>query len=553
VFTRSRGPARASSRAQPSGDSVVAPPRDEEALGDDDGPGDGAPARTATPAPEAPDGEAPGGEAPGGQAPDGERPRRPLRAVLPAVGLAALIALYVAVFGTLTWRQQSNFGTFAFDMGIYDQGIWLLSRFHEPFSTVRGLNYFAHHVNVITVALVPAYWLGAGPHFLYLVETVWMALGALPVWLLARDRLGSRWLALALAAGYLLFPSLEWINWWHFHPDALIITPLLFAWWLASRRRWGWYAVAVAVALLCKEDAGIAVAALGVALLLRGRRRAGVLSCVAGVAWFLLATKVIIPVASGGDSPFYVADLFPGYGDSLGEILVNLVAHPSRLAAAMAEPDAVTYYQKLLAPVALMPFAAPEVLLVGVPQAVINTISGHPLTHDIRYHYSSIVIAAVFIGTVEGCARLGWRPLVRRSLVVLVLATSAAANVAWSPSPIGTQFDSGIWVGPRQRHEAIREALAVVPRDAGVAATYYLVPHLSHRVDVYEFPNPWTPTNWGSARRRPDPATVRYLVLDTMLSTFQRPLYDRLVGEGKPFEVAFEKEGIVVARRVAPG
>ena len=44
---------------------------------------------------------------------------------------------------------------------------------------------------------------------------------------LARDRLGEGWLALPLAAAYLLYPSLEWINWWHFPPDALIITPLL--------------------------------------------------------------------------------------------------------------------------------------------------------------------------------------------------------------------------------------------------------------------------------------------------------------------------------------
>ena len=50
---------------------------------------------------------------------------------------------------------------------------------------MRGLNYFGHHVNLITVLFVPFYWLGAGPHFLYLVETVVMAAGAIPIWLLA--------------------------------------------------------------------------------------------------------------------------------------------------------------------------------------------------------------------------------------------------------------------------------------------------------------------------------------------------------------------------------
>src|SRR5437773_8159112 len=108
---------------------------------------------------------------------------RRLRAMsAPARVLVGMIAAYVAVFGSLTWAQQSNFGTFGFDMGIYDQGIWLVSRFKNPFDTVRGLNYFAHHVNIITLAFVPFYWLGAGPHFLYAVETLAMALGAVPIW-----------------------------------------------------------------------------------------------------------------------------------------------------------------------------------------------------------------------------------------------------------------------------------------------------------------------------------------------------------------------------------
>jgi len=105
--------------------------------------------------------------------------------------LCLLIGQYIFVFGWLTWSQQANFGTFGYDMGLYDQGIWLLSRFKDPFVTIRGLYFFEHHVNLITLLFVPAYWLGAGPHFLYLVETVWMALGAVPLFLLARDRLES--------------------------------------------------------------------------------------------------------------------------------------------------------------------------------------------------------------------------------------------------------------------------------------------------------------------------------------------------------------------------
>jgi hypothetical protein len=50
----------------------------------------------------------------------------------PVAVLAALVAIQVVVFGALTWAQHSNFGTFAFDMGLYDQRTWSLSRSRSP-------------------------------------------------------------------------------------------------------------------------------------------------------------------------------------------------------------------------------------------------------------------------------------------------------------------------------------------------------------------------------------------------------------------------------------
>ena len=286
----------------------------------------------------------------------------------PVTALVAMMLAYIAVFGTLTYQQQSNYGTYGFDMGIYDQGIWLVSHFKNPFVTIRGLDYFGHHVNIITLLFVPAYWLGAGPHFLYAVETVWLAAGAIPIWLLGRDRLGSSWLPLGLCAAYLLYPSVEWINQWQFHPDALIITPLMFAYWLGTRRRWGWFWAAVAIALSCKEDAGLAVFGLGICLWLKHRQRArGLITAIAGATWFLICTKLIIPLANGGGAPFYVAT-FPDLGSSIFSIIGNFVFHPSRWIKLVFARSRWTYYAQLFWPVALLALLEPLVLLIAVPQ-----------------------------------------------------------------------------------------------------------------------------------------------------------------------------------------
>src|ERR1700738_4858758 len=69
----------------------------------------------------------------------------------PGGGLASMVGLYCLMFGFLVYRQHSNFATFGFDIGIHDQGIWLASRGRSTFVTVRGLDYFAHHVNLISM------------------------------------------------------------------------------------------------------------------------------------------------------------------------------------------------------------------------------------------------------------------------------------------------------------------------------------------------------------------------------------------------------------------
>lgn len=496
-----------------------------------------------------------------------------------------MIGSFVVVFGTLTWRQHTNYGTFGFDMGLHDQGIWLTSRLRDPFVTVRGMNYYGHHVNLVSILYAPLYWLGAGPRVLSLTQAMALATGAVPLYLLTRWRTGSPWIALVPAAAWLLHPSVEWISWWHWHPEAMAVTPLLFAWYFAVRQRWRWCTAAIVGALLCKEDVALAVAMFGVARLLwtrRDRRRAAETPAAAalparldrhrsgwrrplavtagGVVWFALCTRVVIP-AILGDSPFYERNLFPEFGDSLGSVLFGIVTRPDKVAALALAPDRLLYYAKLLLPFgALAPFAAPILLIAG-PQVGVNVLSSLPGTYDIRFQYSAMVLVGVALASAEGLSRLvSWwqRTLAGRRDVVVrfgpgllcswVLIAALATNMAWSPSPIGAEFDSGIWARRIPRHDVFDRAIALVPAEASVAATYYLIPHLTHREEAYEWPNPWLQVNWGlSGEAVPDPSTVDYVVLDTTLAQEPDLLLDLTTGGA--YEVLLDEDAVVVLRR----
>ena len=163
--------------------------------------------------------------------------------------LFVCIAVWIAWFFRLPLLRHERFQTFGFDLGIYDQGVWLLSQLRDPFVTVRGLNLFGHHMNPFLLVLAPFYRLGFGVQFLLLVQVLAQASGAVALFLLGRDVLRSRWCGVALAVALLLNPTYQWLMWEFFHPDAVSIGPLLFAYWAARERRWGWFTVAALIAL----------------------------------------------------------------------------------------------------------------------------------------------------------------------------------------------------------------------------------------------------------------------------------------------------------------
>ena len=461
-----------------------------------------------------------------------------------------MIGAYVAVFGSLTWSQQSNYGTFGFDMGIFDQEIWLVSRFRSPFITVRGLDMWANHVNPIVYLLAPAYWLGAGPHFLYALQTLALASGAVPLWLLARDRFSNDWLALAVPVAWLLYPSVEWMTWWHFHPESLAVTPFLFAWWFASRRRWWAYAVCIVLVLATKEDAALAVMALGLAVALRYRWRSGLLTAGAAGAWLVICLKVIMPAATGVASPFY-ADQYAALGHGTNQIIYNAIRHPSRVVRTALMPDRHDYYVKLLAPVAGLSLLSPLVLL-ALPTLLVNVLNNQGYPHDYRYQYQAFVVCGIFLAVVDALGRAR-PPGLRRFGAGLACAAALASAAVWGPSPLNARvYHSGIWARHSSPHLAAEErAVHLVPDSASVAASYSIVPHLTHRKLVYEWPNPFVRANYGldELTPKPDPSIVDYLVLDEGLNPEQAPLVRQLLSSGT-FEIVFERDQALLARRV---
>ncbi len=468
--------------------------------------------------------------------------------------LGGMIAVWALTFFLLGKLRHDRFGTFSFDLAIYDQGVWLLSQFKDPFVTIRGLDLFGHHMNLFLLALAPFYRLfGWGTEFLLLVQVASQALGAVAVFLLARDRLADRWLAVAMAAVLLLNPTYQFLVWEYFHPDAVAIGPVLFAYWAARAKRWRWFAVAAVAAVLCKEDVALVIVAMGLLIAARRDPRVGLITAAIAAAWYGLATRVMMPAFLGGMSPFY-DQFFGDLGSNAGEVVRTALTKPGKVFDLATQPDRMSYLRLIFGPVAFLPLLSFSSFAIAVPIVVVNLLSTYPYTRDYRYHYSSLIVAAVMVATVEAIARVGRKPAARRFLVGAVVATTFGATVAWGPSPVGIKFRSGFWpLDPNPRTTAMGAAVAIIPKDAAVSAVFSLSPHLAQRTRIYDFPEPWRHVNWGiDGENLHDPNVVEWIAVDTqVLSEEDRRLIDTL--RGGEFQVRLDQDGILVMERVRAG
>jgi uncharacterized membrane protein len=481
------------------------------------------------------------------------------------------IVIWATVFSVLGVRNHRNFGTWAYDMAIYDQAFWLVSEGGSTFMTVRGLDVWGHHVNLIAYAFAPFYRLGAGPEFLYVVQNVAIACGALPVYLIVKERFGKPLMALVFAVAYLLYAPAQWVAWINFHPEALAITPFLFAWYFFLRRWRGWFYASVVVVLIMREDAALAVMMMGVVLListwrsdtrLADRRTAGA-TIALGFVWYLVATQLIIPHFNNGEPPFYMSWFFAHYGGNFGGIVRNILRHPDWLVRDATQPDRIRFYRDLTLPLGGLAILSPLHLLMAAPTMLASVIGSSPFARQIRYQYTAVMLAPIIIASIEG-ARFLWGRFarIRVPLGLWLLACAYVTCVAWSPSPIGNAY--GVWRRDDAHAEALRAAVDMIPEDASVSSSFNIGPHLSRRRESYDWPNPFWPAYWGNSGtdcdQFPSASKIEYIALDLIYYQGESAIYpqesafiESLIAEDGEFDVIFEEDNVIVAKRVKPG
>ncbi len=489
--------------------------------------------------------------APMSQSRDEVTERKTTRALWLACGL------YVVVFTTMNWRLYFNLLIPHGDSAMYEEHLWNILHGKGFRSYLDQGLFLGEHIQFVHLFLLPMYVLWPSHLLLELCESMALALGAFPVFWMARRQTHSDAMAFAAAASYLLYSPMQFldieIDLKTFRPEAFGIPLFLLTLDQLERQNLIGILIGLALTLTVKEDYAIVFGPLGLWFAFRSglqtdttstsaaassccSRRARIISGLGlslfSIAYLWLATRVVMPWFRSGAEVHY-ARYFAKFGETPEQIVQTMVTQPGLLFGELCSLSTLLYALMMLAPLTFLPLLSPGRLAVGAP--LFGILCLNELAKDPRHQFHAPLVAIAFWSLTGGLprattwggailARLGLPAEQRevRSKIIcqhLLWTSTLCTGFFFSLSPLGLSFwDTGsswYWktlYGPSRRGELFARVVPLIPRESRVASTDFVHPRFTHYERSYDYSG-YARKVAGNKRGVPD--DTDYLVIDT--------------------------------------
>ena len=345
-------------------------------------------------------------------------------------------------------------------------------------------SYFNDHFSPVYLLLMPFYLLFPQPATLLVLQTLALAAGALPIYLLAREKLAPGFTRIGWVLAYFLFLPLAFINLFDFHELAFAVLPLGLALYFVERRQPVWFLLSLLAAFLVKEELPLVGLGFGLYVLLEKRDLKlglGVLA-LSGLAFFSIV-RLIIPAFGGGTPYAYFTARYAQLGNSPEQIVRTILTNPSKLAATLFQLQKLKFLLGIFGPVLGLTVLSGFGIVLVLPTLTILLLSNYAPQFAFTSHYSAPLIPLVVGTSIIGLARL--RPRLHVPVTAAVLASSLLFSYTLGDLPFSRHFDPRTFQ-TEPRYVAFAPNLARIPPTASVAAQNHLTPHLSHRRLIYD-------------------------------------------------------------------
>ena len=354
---------------------------------------------------------------------------------------------------------QSN----AYDLGLFDQWVWLISQGLPPISSMEHVHVLADHGAWLLYGAGALYKLLPSVQWLLAGQALALSLTAIPIWWLAQQaglRPRGCWLACGL---WWLQPVVFNTLLFDVHPETWVMPAFAWALWAERAERPRLWLALLLLMLGARDGLVLVIGGIGLDLAWRRRWRWSAAAAGLAAAWLLLLSRWLYPWLRDGEGPKAAARMFSHLSGGPMQILQNLDWSGGLQYLVLLCLPCLWLWRRQSLPT----------LLIGLPLVLVNLLSASASYRTLIHHYSLplavvAVVAAIDSGLAAGRLRRGpdW---------ALIWATACWLALAkpW--------FFSGPYLQRLPSLGSTQEAIARVQPDDAVLSTSYLVPQLSQR------------------------------------------------------------------------
>lgn len=406
----------------------------------------------------------------------------PLKALLFAIYFFLIIA-----YAAISLGKHYRFETHAYDLGIYDQVVWHLSRFERPESTILGFdNYFmVEHFEPVLLWLGLGYRFFSSPYLLLVVQLIFtFFVGGLGLYKLLHRLTGSRGASWSLILSWAISLGVQQAFDFDFHTSVLAagLYPWLLYFWEKQDRRKAF--LIFFGCLLFKEEAAFYL--VGIALFWFVSRRQPKLALGLGILsllWYWLVTKVVM-------SAYHFSNLYNHLGQTWPARIISVLNPWQLLSSLFGHATKISTWRYFAFSSLGLAFLSPGLVLL-LPSFFRNLLTLRDRAWVVDFHYwieaeyFLYISVAYFLSWLrKRLPPINFSTLAVKAAFFILVFTAFASLEEGRPLRDFANNPRKFFTRP-PNYQALREALTKIPANASVSAQDTLVPHLSSRRKVY--------------------------------------------------------------------
>lgn len=183
--------------------------------------------------------------------------------------------LFFIAYSILGLQRYYHFAA-GYDLAIIDQAIWKYSHFHQPIMTNHAYAFSSileDHVELLFLLIAPLYWIWSNVQLLILLQTFLIALSGIPVFLLARKKSLTLFVATIILISYLAFYGIQNALWADVH--SLVFGVSFIPWYVyfLEKKQWKISWVFAILTIISKEDLGLFIFIISLIYFMQTKKR----------------------------------------------------------------------------------------------------------------------------------------------------------------------------------------------------------------------------------------------------------------------------------------